>query len=74
MFYRRYDKLLPDGEEATLSVVDIREKANRASGKFGGVAGVLQGVHTLTIEKKKFFLKQIKGQISKRLNRIRYEA
>jgi hypothetical protein len=37
----------PDGEELSLSPpVDILEKANSASGKFGGVAGVLHGVHT----------------------------
>lgn len=37
----------PDGEELSLSPpVDILENANRASGKLGGVAGVLHGVHT----------------------------
>lgn len=38
---------LPDGEELSLSPpVDILENANSASGKLGGVAGVLHGVHT----------------------------
>jgi hypothetical protein len=37
----------PDGEELSFSPpVDILEKAKSASGKFGGVAGVLHGVHT----------------------------
>jgi hypothetical protein len=37
----------PDGEELSLSPpVDILENANSASGKLGGVAGVLHGVHT----------------------------
>lgn len=33
-----------EGEELSLSLVDIRENAIKASGKLGGVAGVLQGV------------------------------
>ena len=33
--------ILPEG---VLSPADIFENANNASGKFGGVAGVLQGV------------------------------
>jgi len=33
------------GVEFIFSVVDILEKASRASGKFGGVAGVFAGVH-----------------------------
>lgn len=38
---------IPDGEELSLSPpVDILENANSASGKLGGVAGVLHGVHT----------------------------
>jgi hypothetical protein len=45
----KYSELVnsPDGEELSLSPpVDILEKANSASGKLGGVAGVLHGVHT----------------------------
>lgn len=38
------EKLTPEGEDPSFSPVFIRENANRVSGKFGGVAGVLQGV------------------------------
>lgn len=34
------------GEVAILSLVDSFDKAVKASGKFGGVAGVLAGVHS----------------------------
>lgn len=40
-FFFQLKLLLPEG---VLSLADIFENANSASGKFGGVAGVLQGV------------------------------
>lgn len=33
-----------EGEQLSLSLVDMRENATKASGKLGGVAGVLHGV------------------------------
>lgn len=34
------------GDELNFSVVESLDKAIKASGKFGGVAGVLAGVHS----------------------------
>ena len=42
--YYKLSIILPLGEVAILSRVDIFENIVRASGKFGGVAGVLAGV------------------------------
>ena len=40
------------GDELNFSAVDNLDKANKASGKFGGVAGVLAGAHNCKYKNK----------------------